>query len=248
MAEPVEGQEVTQAPRPRRESRILTLGYTGASMSRIADLLLAEGAVLVDVRWMPFSRAPIWTKGSFRDKLGEYPRQYLLPHMDQQARDEMPSTLWERVGANPVFLAGAKQYGAISGRYLHVKEFGNKNYKGGPILLADPAEATRRIQQEVLGRSFKAVLMCACADHTQCHRTTAANELKSRLGLEFEHIPAQEIESDSAALKRKQGQFGRASVRLPRSDADPVLGVFEGKDLRQFSMFDDDRTRNDPKD
>jgi uncharacterized protein (DUF488 family) len=44
---------------------IYTLGYTGRQMTEIVELVEELDGVLVDVRLVPFSRAPMWQKRSF---------------------------------------------------------------------------------------------------------------------------------------------------------------------------------------
>ena len=58
-------------------------------------------------------------------------------------------------------------------RYRHVKAFGNKNYKGGPIELVDFKAGVAEIQ--ISGRPV--ILMCACKNPAICHRTHIAERL-----------------------------------------------------------------------
>lgn len=62
-------------------------------------------------------------------------------------------------------------------RYVHLRAFGNVNYKEGPIELADPEEGLRAIR--ALDRS--PVLMCGCQHPDQCHRSSVAQLLADHL-------------------------------------------------------------------
>jgi uncharacterized protein (DUF488 family) len=63
---------------------------------------------------------------------------------------------------------------ALDWRYLHVKAFGNVNYRGsGPIKILD--YPTGRTQIEV--STIPVVLMCGCRDFSTCHRKTVADLL-----------------------------------------------------------------------
>lgn len=61
--------------------------------------------------------------------------------------------------------------------YKHMPEFGNLNYKGGPIKLANTTkgiQAIRRIFDPQRLDQQAVILLCACPDHRRCHRTTVA--------------------------------------------------------------------------
>ena len=58
-------------------------------------------------------------------------------------------------------------------RYQHVKPFGNKNFKGGPIELLNFNEGL-----DIINSSERPViLMCVCEDYNRCHRKTVAEML-----------------------------------------------------------------------
>jgi len=84
---------------------------------------------------------------------------------------------------NPVWELSAlrKRFGF---RYRHVPAFGNKNYRSGPIEIADFEAGLQAIQKS--GRPV--ILMCACKNYEQCHRKTIADKLKA-LGFSVEEIP-----------------------------------------------------------
>jgi hypothetical protein len=64
---------------------------------------------------------------------------------------------------------------ALGGRYQHVPELGNLNYQGGPITIANLPVGLAHIRHELAHRSV--ILLCACANHQTCHRTTVVAEL-----------------------------------------------------------------------
>jgi hypothetical protein len=59
-------------------------------------------------------------------------------------------------------------------RYMHIGALGNRNYKGGPIDIAD-MEAGLNIVLEHLQRR-PVVLMCVCRDFEHCHRRLVAEK------------------------------------------------------------------------
>lgn len=63
---------------------------------------------------------------------------------------------------------------ALGDRYVHVKALGNAEYKTGGMRIAD--YETGRSALMVLDRP--ALLLCACASPTGCHRTVVGNMLQ----------------------------------------------------------------------
>jgi uncharacterized protein (DUF488 family) len=56
--------------------------------------------------------------------------------------------------------------------YVHVPELGNRNYKGGDIVIHDPEAGASRIL--ALLEEHPVALMCVCKEYLKCHRRTAA--------------------------------------------------------------------------
>jgi uncharacterized protein (DUF488 family) len=79
--------------------------------------------------------------------------------------------------------SGSNLQNVLGDRYRHVRAFGNKNYKGGPIELVNFASGL----EQVLDSPRPVILMCVCKDPSICHRTTIANILKE-MGLEVEEL------------------------------------------------------------
>lgn len=52
---------------------LYTLGYTGVPIAALQDGLEELDALLVDIRYSPFSRAPMWQKRSMRGRFGDWP-------------------------------------------------------------------------------------------------------------------------------------------------------------------------------
>ena len=53
-----------------RMSQILTLGYSGWKPERLRELVAQHNAVLWDIRYSPWSRAPQWRRDALRALLG----------------------------------------------------------------------------------------------------------------------------------------------------------------------------------
>lgn len=79
--------------------------------------------------------------------------------------------------ANPAFMRH-RLMESFGERYVHIKEWGNQNYRGGPICLFDPVEGLKVFRDQVLGSGHKAaLLMCACNAPKGCHREEVAQFL-----------------------------------------------------------------------
>jgi hypothetical protein len=59
--------------------------------------------------------------------------------------------------------------------YRHLPALGNKNYKGGPVDLVDPARGFWYLKCELELRPC--VLLCACEEPHQCHRHVIAQQM-----------------------------------------------------------------------
>lgn len=78
---------------------------------------------------------------------------------------------------------GLKQ--VMGERYRHIKALGNENYKGGPIKLVDWSSGLSAIRASTRA----VVLMCACGNPAECHRTTVAELLRGS-GLAVNELPS----------------------------------------------------------
>ncbi|MEW6210624.1 MAG: DUF488 domain-containing protein [Acidobacteriota bacterium] len=73
----------------------------------------------------------------------------------------------------------------LGGRYVHVRELGNKQFRQNAINIADLERGIAIIETLALQRPV--ILMCACADYQHCHRHVVAEELGIR-GREVEEL------------------------------------------------------------
>jgi uncharacterized protein (DUF488 family) len=124
---------------------IYTLGYVGWKVEDIAAVVKHLDAILVDVRMVPRSRAPIWNGSTLHKRLGD--------------------------------------------RYVWLKEFGNRNYKGtvDQIEIADfPAGAAKLQAIAATGRVI--ILLCGCPDVSVCHRKVLADLLAKAWKVEVVHL------------------------------------------------------------
>jgi len=74
--------------------------------------------------------------------------------------------------------------------YLHLREFGNENYKGGPVKLVAPELGVEKIRN-FLGRGLHPILMCACKTARHCHRRDAGELVAERLHARLVHLEPQ---------------------------------------------------------
>ena len=85
-----------------------------------------------------------------------------------------------------------KMSAALGKRYVHIREFGNANYKsGGPIVLSDPATGCAKILKVLEKHSV--ILLCACESVAHCHRNTVSELLLERYGLEPTHLSKKDL-------------------------------------------------------
>jgi uncharacterized protein (DUF488 family) len=75
---------------------------------------------------------------------------------------------------------------ALGAEYRHAQEFGNVNFKGGPILLKDARQGMAKIGPILLERPV--LLMCACWNVQVCHRKTVAELIAGEYGCEIVHL------------------------------------------------------------
>lgn len=71
-------------------------------------------------------------------------------------------------------------------KYLHIKEFGNENYKIGSIKVANPQGGILKIEPII--KVQPVILLCACYNHEKCHRSQVASILCDFFKLEIEHL------------------------------------------------------------
>jgi uncharacterized protein (DUF488 family) len=127
--------------------KLYTMGYLGRTTAALASVLdTMPGALLVDVRLVPFAR-------------------------DQQ---------WPRT-------ALARQF---AGRYVHLREFGNRAYKrdNAPVLLDDSLGGVWKLlaatKPLLEGDEQTIVLLCAFRHRQGCHRDEVAAVLVRQIGAE----------------------------------------------------------------
>jgi len=74
-------------------------------------------------------------------------------------------------------------------RYVWCQALGNRNYKGGPIQLADYPAGLAQVRT-LLETHPALVLMCSCGEIETCHRTQAAAQLSQDLQVPLTHLVA----------------------------------------------------------
>jgi uncharacterized protein (DUF488 family) len=110
---------------------VYLVGYTGSKPERIQGLVQELDATLVDIRFSPRSRNPMWDQHALQAALGD--------------------------------------------RYVHCQALGNANYRGSGIKLVNFEEGKRLIEAS----SRPVILLCACKDPEECHRTVVGAKLQA---------------------------------------------------------------------
>jgi uncharacterized protein (DUF488 family) len=72
-------------------------------------------------------------------------------------------------------------------KYVHVRDLGNRNYKGGPVDIVD-YDAGKALVDSHLRTGNSVILLCVCADVTQCHRLQVATQLEADLKVTAIHL------------------------------------------------------------
>jgi len=116
-----------------------------------------------------------WTVEQIADELER--RDALLVDVRMSPRSRNPAYSGKRL---------AERFGE---RYMHIREFGNRNYRGGPIELADPEVGKLKLWAALVDSyRFSCILMCACSDVEVCHRKVVAEFLQARWGADIVHF------------------------------------------------------------
>ena len=77
---------------------------------------------------------------------------------------------------------------ALPGRYVWLKGFGNANYRGGPVALANFEEAAAELRQRLGDGPGNVMLLCGCRDAASCHRKVVAERLAAEWGAAVAHL------------------------------------------------------------
>jgi hypothetical protein len=72
-------------------------------------------------------------------------------------------------------------------RYKWVRDFGNENYRGGPIKLVN-YDAGRRKIAPLVAEGWSLILLCMCWNVDECHRAVVAERLAQDEGWRVEHL------------------------------------------------------------
>lgn len=87
-------------------------------------------------------------------------------------------------------------------RYRSVVNFGNVNYKGGPIEIVD-LETGIAETDYILRKCDGIVLMCMCKDLDICHRKIVAEALEQHLGVSAVHLGKDDLEADDSYVQAR---------------------------------------------
>lgn len=87
---------------------------------------------------------------------------------------------------NPAF-NGTSLGRLLGDDYVWLREFGNRNYKGGPIEIVDFEAGAARVR-EVTGSSRAFVLLCGCPVLDSCHRKIVAEKLAELWSVNVVHL------------------------------------------------------------
>jgi uncharacterized protein (DUF488 family) len=140
-----------------------TIGYAGANPEGLIATLRAVGIeLLVDVRAVPASRRPGFSKGTLAAALGEAGIGYRhLKGLGTPA-----------AGREAARAGRLEQFERIFREHLEVLE----------------AQADLATLESLLGAGKRLCLLCLEADPARCHRAIVAEELRRRLSLEVRHL------------------------------------------------------------
>ncbi len=80
--------------------------------------------------------------------------------------------------------SGHRLTALLGNRYQHVPGWGNVNYRGGPIVLADPESGLAAWDAE----DRAVILLCQCRESATCHRRTVADYLIAQRGVTVQEL------------------------------------------------------------
>lgn len=153
---------------------VYTFGYVGARVEKIVAFAERVNGVVVDIRYMPYSRAQVWQKWKLAEVLGS--------------------------------------------RYVWCRGLGNRNYKGGPVLLEDVGIGIE-VVRSIVGSGRAAMLMCGCEELARCHRQQAVWAVSEALGEGWQEIARAElVESVGGRGGGGSGGGGRRGQSLVQTD------------------------------
>lgn len=108
------------------------------------------------------------------------------------------------VSRNPAWNRGALEV-LLGNRYVHIRELGNRLYKGSGIQILDLDAGIKQVTPYL--RSEKSVLLlCACAHHVTCHRAVVASALANATGCAVVHWNTDDLKNAAAAASRADAE------------------------------------------
>lgn len=156
--------------------KLLTIGYEGASLRDFLDTLLDAGVDrVIDIRDVPASRRPGFSKNSLREALAE-----------------------NDIGYTHLKPLGDPKEGREAMRRGDVKAF--QEIFGTHILTESSQEALRTAVD--LANEESVVLLCFERDPKYCHRTVVAAHMSELALLEINHIGVQKRRGSSVGHER----------------------------------------------
>jgi uncharacterized protein (DUF488 family) len=93
---------------------------------------------------------------------------------------------------------------SLGNRYRHAEQFGNVNYKGGPIELKDPKQGIAKVGPILLKQPV--ILLCACWNQRECHRTVVADLIRDTYQVEVVHLKASDFPKPPKAPPKPPAQ------------------------------------------
>ena len=110
----------------------------------------------------------------------------------------VPRTRWQ-----PQWNA-AVLHARLGDRYVWLREFGNRNYKGtfGQIEIVDFPAGEQHLR-ELTATGKAVVLLCGCPDANLCHRKVLAERLAELWGAEAVHLTPHPKDKPESAGQRK---------------------------------------------
>ena len=156
---------------------IATIGYEGSTVEQVIETLKsADVQVLIDVRDVPVSRKPGFSKTALARLLGQGGVDYV--HL--------------RALGNP-------KPGRVAGKHGDMQAFERifRDHLNG-----EPAQQALETALDIASRT-RACLLCFERDHTRCHRAMVAEEMARRRGIRIHHLLAHRRGADAADRRRK---------------------------------------------
>jgi uncharacterized protein (DUF488 family) len=87
-------------------------------------------------------------------------------------------------------------------QYVHIRELGNRNYRNmhQGVMIFDLDTGCQQLAALLEGQPV--IILCACENHVTCHRSTVAQAMIARYGVQVVHLKKADILASPKPVKQ----------------------------------------------